>query len=69
MAGYKQAGVEDGVSWEVEWKNGWDITVSKGDIVEHENIGGFEPRFGIDALDLNRIEETLEKFIKKLKKK
>ena len=69
MSWLKQEGEEDGIKWVVDWINGWDITVTKGNLIEHENIGGHEPCFGVDALDLNIIEETLEKFITKLKKK
>jgi hypothetical protein len=68
MSWLKQEGEEDGIKWVVDWINGWDITVTKGDLVEHENIGGYEPRCGVDVLDLNRIEETLDKLITKLKK-
>ena len=58
-----QSGEENGIHWEVFYNEGWIIRVSKKGISKEKNIGGYEPRFGVDCGDSVRIEETLDKML------
>ena len=63
-------GLEDGVSWYVDFvssENKWVVVAEKNGIKKEDSFTGYEPRFGVDMCDLSRIEKLLDDFINDLK--
>lgn len=59
------SGTEGDCVWSVDI-NGrkWTVTVEKNGEIKTESFYGYEPRFGVDVEDANRVEELLERFIR-----
>lgn len=67
---YMDSGEEDGVKWFVDYdtkQKEWAVTVSNGTKVILERFRGYQPQFGVDLQDANRIKEILDKLINELK--
>lgn len=63
MGTFFNSGEENGIKWDINWKNGWEIIVSKGDIVKSITIDGHPPVCGVDIEDYYRVNEALDKLI------
>ena len=67
---YMDSGEEDGVKWFVDYdkkQKEWVVTVSNGTKAVLERFSGYQPQFGVDLGDANRIEEILDKLINELR--
>jgi hypothetical protein len=56
-------GEENGVKWHVWYENGWNVEAEKNGVTKSTSWLGYEPRFGVDISDSQKIEETLENYI------
>lgn len=63
MGKFFNSGEENGIKWDIEWKNGWEIVVTKDNKTKIVTIEGRPPIFGVDVDDISNVNKKLDEII------
>lgn len=66
MGTFFNSGEENGIKWDIDWNNGWQITVKKEDKTISKTISGHPPICGVDVGDIDAVNRALDELINEL---